>query len=175
MNLNCLSRARSGYAPAVQEIHTSLHPRLARMAAYYARHCPEEADDLLQEAWLGVFEALPRLDVRIGDPEQFLLRYARWRLLDAVRRSLSHQASVMLDEQIASEDAVNNMLDILDTTRFRSRLTTIQRAIVACLLAGYTWRETGTLLGCSSANVAYHVRRIAEHYQAWCENSPAAL
>lgn len=175
MNLVCLSRAHSGNAPAVQEIHNSLHPRLARMAAYYARHCPEEADDLLQEAWLGVFEALPRLDVRIGDPEQYLLRYARWRLLDAVRRSLSHEPSVMLDEQVAGEDAVHDVLDFLDATRFLSRLTTIQRAIVACLLAGCTWREVGDAVGCTSANVAYHVRRIGEQYHAWCENTPAAL
>jgi RNA polymerase sigma-70 factor (ECF subfamily) len=49
------------------------------MAVHYARCSGEDADDLRQEAWLGLLEALPNLDVRIGDPEQYLVRYARWR------------------------------------------------------------------------------------------------
>jgi RNA polymerase sigma-70 factor (ECF subfamily) len=142
------------------------------MAAYYARHCPEEADDLQQEAWLGVFEALPRLDVRIGDPEQYLLRYARWRLLDAVRRSLLHEPVTALDEQMVDADALPDALDTLGLRVFLSQLTPIQRKIVACLLAGFTWREAGDTLGCTSANVAYHVRRIGEQYQDWCEHAP---
>lgn len=173
MNLVCVSRARSGDAPALQEVYDRLQPRLVRMAAYYARHCAEEADDLQQEAWLGVFEALPRLNCGIGDPEQYLLRYARWRLLDAVRRSLLHEPSVALDEQM--DCAMPDVPDTLDITVFLSGLTPIQRKIVACLLAGFTWREAGEALGCTSANVAYHVRRISEQYHIWNEKTPAAL
>ena len=47
------------------------------------------------------------------------------------------------------------------------RLSVTQRAVLACLLAGLTWREAGDLLGCSSANIAYHVRRIRRQYEAW--------
>ena len=36
-------------------------------------------------------------------------------------------------------------------------------------MEGYTWREVGALLGCTSANVAYHVRRIREAYSALME------
>ena len=175
MNPVSLSRARSGDAPALQELFETLRPRLARMAAYYARHCPEEADDLQQEAWLGVFEALARLDPRIGDPEQYLLRYARWRLLDAVRRSLLVAPPVALDEQMAGEDAGRQALDTLALTVFITRLTPIQRKIIACLLAGCTWREAGDAVGCTSANVAYHVRRVGEQYHAWHAPLPASL
>ena len=171
MNLVCLSRARTGDAPALQEVYATLQQRLARMADYYARHCREEADDLRQEAWLGVFEALPQLDVRIGDPEQYLLRYARWRLLDAVRRSLRHDPPLMLDEQVDADDMMPDVLDTLEMRGFLARLTPIQRKIVACLLAGCTWREAGDALGCTSANVAYHVRRIIACYESWHANN----
>lgn len=142
------------------------------MAAYYARHCREDADDLTQEAWLGVLEALPTLDTRIGDPEQYLLRYARWRLLDAVRKSMQHPLPCLLDEELDGVSAMppaHQILDNMAISGFLSRLSQIQRAIVACLLAGLTWRETGDKLGCSSANIAYHVRRICESYRLWHE------
>jgi len=35
------------------------------------------------------------------------------------------------------------------------------------LLRGLTWRETGHALGCTSANIAYHVRQIRRHYEVW--------
>ena len=175
MNPVCLTRARSGDAPAWRELFETLRPRLARMAAYYARQCPEEADDLQQEAWLGVLEALLLLDTGIGNPEQYLLRYARWRLLDAVRRSLLRAPPVALDEQMACEGTGHDVLEALALTVFLSRLTPIQRSIVACLLAGLTWREAGNAVGCTSANVAYHVRRIGERYLRWRENAQTVL
>src|SRR5262249_47619544 len=83
----CLERARAGDRSAMDALATALRPRLARMAAHYARCSGEDPDDLLQEAWLGLLEALPDLDLRIGDPAQHLIQRARWRLLDAIRRS----------------------------------------------------------------------------------------
>src|SRR5436309_9807678 len=84
---SCYERARSGDPAAIDRVVESLRPRLTRMAAHYARRCGEDPDDLLQEAWVGLLEALPSLDVRIGSPEQYLLQRARWRLLDWVKRS----------------------------------------------------------------------------------------
>lgn len=159
----------------MRELYERLSPRLAGLSAYYARRCREDADDLLQEAWLGVFEALPRLDVTIGDPEQYLLRYARWRVLDVVRRSLRREAPTALEEDLSGPGGVGEVLDSLLLARFLAQLTPIQRDVIACLLAGCTWREAGVLLGCSSANVAYHVRRIGERYRAWRQQYAAAL
>jgi len=136
------------------------------MAGYYARRCPEEADDLLQEAWLGVLEALPTLDRQIGEPEQYLLRYARWRLLDAVRRAYQRHDPLSLDDDLTGA-GTDSALETLALHGFLDQLTPIQRAIVGCLLAGCTWREAGKVLDCSSANIAYHVRRIGEQYRRW--------
>ncbi len=159
---------------ASDRLFARLSPCLTRMAAYYARHCPEEADDLRQEAWLGVLEALPALDQRRGEAEAFLLQYARWRMRDAVRRSLRHAQPAPLDDTLHDDAAgwrLGERLTEHDLDAFLTHLSATQRTIVACLLAGFTWRETGQALACTSANVAYHVRRIGEHYRAWQENA----
>jgi DNA-directed RNA polymerase specialized sigma24 family protein len=50
---------------------------------------------------------------------------------------------------------------------FLQSLKGAQRAVLAQLMAGRTWREAGDALGCSSANVAYHMRRIRRRYAEW--------
>lgn len=84
-----LLRAREGDPRAVDRVTQALRPRLTRMAAYYARRTGEDPDDLLQEACYGLLEALRELDLSIGSPEQYLLKRARWRMLDSVRRAHS--------------------------------------------------------------------------------------
>ena len=48
------ARAQKGEPAAVAAVVAHLRPRLTRMAGYYARCASENADDLLQEAWLGL-------------------------------------------------------------------------------------------------------------------------
>ena len=84
---SCYERARAGDPAATEAVVESLRPRLERMASYYARCSGEDPDDLLQEAWVGLLEALPLLDLGIGSPDQYLIQRARWRLLDAVKRA----------------------------------------------------------------------------------------
>lgn len=151
------------------------------MASYYARRSREDPDDLLQEAWLGLLEALRDLDTGIGSPEHYLVQHARWRLLDAVRRarlrrcdSLDRSASdhdaAEADSGAGAPEATQRCLEF-DTVSgiadFAAGLKATQRAVLHCLLAGLTWREAGHALGCSSANIAYHVRQIRRRYTDW--------
>ena len=77
---SAFARASRGDAAAVAAVVECLRPRLTRMACYYARCASENADDLLQEAWLGLLDALRELDIEIGSPEQYLIQRARWRV-----------------------------------------------------------------------------------------------
>jgi len=169
MNQNCIARARSGDPVATEEIVNTLRPRLARMAAHYAHCCQEDADDLLQEAWTGLLDALPEVDLRIGIPEQYLLQRARWRLLDAIKHARVRRCAPLDDAQLDTrvDAAQTSQLDAVEISAFLTHLKATQRTVLTCLLAGLTWRETGGVLGCSSANVAYHVRQIKECYEAW--------
>lgn len=165
----CLARARNRDPAAVEELVQSLRPRLTRMALHYAKTVHEDADDLLQEAWAGLLEVLPDVDLAIGTPEQYLIRVARWRLLDARRRACAHQPIQTDMENIDSlpcpvQAAALTSVEVSD---FVLSLKPVQRAILTFLLAGLTWREAGRLLGCTSANVAYHVRQIRKAYEEW--------
>jgi len=161
---------------ATEVVVDSLRPRLARMAAYYARCSGEDPDDLLQEAWLGLLEALPVLDLNIGSPDQYLIQRARWRLLDAVKRARVRRCA-SLEEEAADRvvDPVTQEAEGAVCVReFAGLLKERQRAILDCLLAGLTWREAGHALGCTSANIAYHVRQIRRQYEEWSGQAVAA-
>ena len=139
------------------------------MAAYYARRCGEDADDLAQEAWLGLLEALPELDLAIGQPEHYLIARARWRMLDMVKRERVRRCS-SLDDDLAESACPHTPDDALASacvSEFAEMLLPTQRTVLSCLLSGLTWREAGERLGCASANVAYHVRKIRRRYEEW--------
>ena len=152
--------ARSG-----PEIVDVLSTRIEKMAAYFGRVCGVDADDLRQEAWVAVFEMAPHLDCSIGSPDQHLLKRARWRILDSIRsqRRRQHLPLSEIEDQGAT---YTESWAGADLAQLNASLTLIQRRILRALLEGYTWREAGALVGCTSANVAYHVRRIRSQYEA---------
>lgn len=164
-------RARAGDAAAIRAVVDRLRPRLTRMAQYYAVRVSEDADDLLQEAWLGLLDGLREVDVTIGSPEQFLIQRARWRLLDAVKRGQVRRC-LPLDMGIGerADPLRDTAWEEAMAAEFARILKTTQREILLCLLRGLTWREVGEQLGCSSANVAYHVRQIQRRYREWSED-----
>ncbi|HZO88802.1 MAG TPA: sigma factor [Chthonomonadaceae bacterium] len=158
-----LDMAGEAVSPLQIQLLESLRPRIEKMAAYFGRQSGVEEDDLRQEAWLAVLEMLPRLDRSIGTPEQHLLKRARWRILDTIRWQ-RRRRQVSLSELETHTLSYLDARGDLDLGLLQSRLTTAQRRILRGLLEGYTWREVGELVGCTSANVAYHVRRIREAY-----------
>jgi RNA polymerase sigma-70 factor (ECF subfamily) len=146
----------------------ALRPRIDRMARLYARYAHEDADDLMQEAWLGLLEGLRELDPSIGDGRQYLIKRARWRVLDAIKRARLRRCASL---ENAPADAARSepvcAIGTVAAAEFLAMLEPYQRSVLGCLLLGLTWRETGKRLGCSSANVAYHVRQIRERYLQW--------
>ena len=150
------------------EIVTALTSRIEKMAAYFGRVCGVDADDLRQEAWVAVFEMAPHLDRTIGSPEQHLLKRARWRILDTIRSHRRRRHLALSDVQEAFI-SYNESWEDADLAELNKRLTLVQRRILRALMEGYTWREAGALVGCTSANVAYHVRRIRARYEELTE------
>jgi len=165
-----LLRARGGDAAAQDRLRSMLRPRLESLAGYYASRTGMDPADLLQEAWLAVFEALPTVDTTIGTPSQFLLKHARWQILDHIRWSkrracepldLTDDAMADTSTTTAGTGDVEAKMMVQDLER---RLNDRQKLILKGLLAGQTWRQIGDSMGCTSANVAYHVRGIREAY-----------
>jgi RNA polymerase sigma-70 factor (ECF subfamily) len=159
-----IGQAQSGDPEARRRLVAALEARLGSMARYYARCCREDGDDLLGEAWTAVFEALAVTQLHIGEPEQYLLKRARWRMLDYIkwarRRRCSEPPERLLEG--ATEDFSGDLVAQTALARAAGELTPVQQSIVAGLMRGQTWREVAQDMGCSSANVAYHVRQIRE-------------
>lgn len=166
MLVSHIKRARDGDSSAAGLVVESLRPRIGKMAAYYARRTGEDPDDLLQEAWLGLLESLPLVDMKIGSPEQFLIQRARWRILDTIKRNRIRRCHP-LEEVEMEYGGSGDSLDRAFVSEFRRGLKKGQRDVLGCLMNGYTWRETGVALGCSSPNIAYHVRAIRKRYLEW--------
>ncbi len=158
-----LERAQEGELAAQTILVESLQSRIEKMAAYFGHRCGVDPDDLTQEAWIAVLEMLPRLDLSVGTPEQHLLKRARWRILDVIRWQRRRQHLPL--EELHPQNAIHiDPQSNVDIARLMTELTTVQQRILRALMEGYTWREVATIVGCTSANVAYHVRRIREAY-----------
>ena len=170
-----LIRARSGDVAAQESLRRALSPRLESLAGYYASRTGMDAADLLQEAWVAVFEALADVDITIGTPAQYLLKHARWQILDHIRWNKKRTHDALEDMTIETEEMGKNNFgtshnlpsagDVeasLLIDELESRLSERQRHILHGLLDGHTWRQIGDDLGCTSANVAYHVRGIRQ-------------
>ena len=183
MSPHLIRRARGGNAAAIRALVDTMRPRITKLAAYYGRQTGEDADDLLQEAWIGLFGALDTVDLHIGQPEQFLIQRAKWRMLDAVKRLRRSQRTLMSDDGAAHETSLTYLEETVPSSEwedaeseilirsFTETLKPLQSTILSHLLYGLTWRETGTQLGCTSANVAYHVRQIQQSYSRWGEET----
>jgi DNA-directed RNA polymerase specialized sigma24 family protein len=152
-----------------------LHTRLLRMARHYASCSRLESDDLLQEAWLTVLEARRTHDAEIGPLAPFLLQRARWSMLDTIKRARLRAQSLAPQPGFEIRDPDTGGLQALEADEFIAALAPAQAAILRCLLNGMTWRETGCVLGFSSANVAYHVRKMRRHYEMWMQETAKGL
>lgn len=173
-----LIRARSGDVVAQDRLREALRPRLESLAGYYAARTGMDAADLLQEAWVAVFEALPELDITIGTPTQYLLKHARWQILDHIRWNKRRSHETLDDLVVETPEIAENSFSTAANTMpapedveakmliadLEQRLNARQKEILHGLLDGCTWRQIGDSLGCTSANIAYHVRGIRQAY-----------
>jgi len=157
-----------GGAPGAPEqldtVIAGLQARMARMAAYYARCSRIDHEDLLQDAWLCVLEAHREFDAEAGSLQPWLINRARWRMLDVIKHQRFRQCASFneMEEDHAVEDFSTG--DGVESEEFITTLSPIQQRILRCLMNGWTWRDTGEQLGCTSANVAYHIREIRNRY-----------
>lgn len=178
MDTLTILRARSGDADAQDQLREGLRPRLESLAGYYASRTGMDASDLLQEAWVAIFEVLPTVDVTVGTPSQFLLKHARWQILDHIRWNKRRSHDRLDDSFTETLEAADNNFAISSMAMPRAEdvevkmlvadlekaLNQRQKEILKGLLDGHTWRQIGDSLGCTSANVAYHVRGIRQAY-----------
>jgi RNA polymerase sigma-70 factor (ECF subfamily) len=158
--------AQRGNMTALCRLSDELGDRVRSIAARYTRVTAEDFDDLLQEAWAGLLEALPEVKVTIGQPEEYLLKRARWRVLDYLKWQRRRYCD-RLDAAETTDTGDEPAAEAVSSASVRElfgRLTNTQQRVALLLLDGMTWREAADELGCASSNVAYHVKVIRRAY-----------
>jgi RNA polymerase sigma factor (sigma-70 family) len=163
-----IERARQGDSAAREQISELLRDRVLRTAGHYASLTGMDREDLQQEMWLGMLIGLQQVDVTIGDPLYYLFLRGKWRLLEAIRRSERERAD-SLDTGIAVADRSTFEEEVCSrwvALKLAGRLRGPQRAILDGLMQGFLQEELAQSLGCTAANVSYHVRKIREGYHA---------
>ena len=163
-----IERARQGDRGAREQISDLLRERVVRTAGHYASLTGLDRDDLQQEMWLGMLMGLQQVDVTIGDPLCYLFLRGKWRLLEAIRRSERERAE-SLEAGHALPDCSSFEDDVCSrwlALQLAGRLRGPQRDILNGLLQGYLQEELAQNLGCTAANVSYHVRKIREGFRS---------
>ncbi|MCD4654382.1 sigma-70 family RNA polymerase sigma factor [bacterium] len=155
-----VAKAGRGDVRAQEELLRLLAPRLEHIVRKYEWINGIEADDLRQEANMAVIEGLSRVDPSIGSSSEYLLKFARWRLLDCLKKIRRRKEDVYAEVRVEAFEAG----PIPDTEMLEKRLTDRQKRIVSLLIQGYTWREIGDMLGFTAANIAYHLKKIRKVY-----------
>lgn len=157
-----IEQAQMGCTGARTQLAVLLRPRLTGMARFYSRKTGLDYDDLLGEAWCAVFEALPETKLDIGTPEEYLMRRARWAVLDYLKWSLRRRMEPLEDwnEGSPTEGPAGDAVVRLTVEELARALTPIQQNIVKLLLAGETCTSAAASLGCTTANVSYHLGQV---------------
>ncbi|MCC6446644.1 MAG: sigma-70 family RNA polymerase sigma factor [Armatimonadetes bacterium] len=173
--IGLIEQAQRGDWDAKSAIVNKLQNRIERMARYYAARCREDMGDLVQEGWVSILDALQEVDISIGDPQQYLLKRAKWRMLDYIKWNRRRQHEPLEDELLPETGAIHQeVVASVFSSQFVRQLNSRQQALVGHLVAGDTWREAADKLGCTSSNVAYHVRQIQRAYVRWSGEKPLA-
>jgi RNA polymerase sigma factor (sigma-70 family) len=157
-----VQRAGAGDIKAKEELLRILAPRLEKIVRKYSWISGIERDDLKQEVNMAVIEGLNRVDTTIGSSSEYLLKFARWRLLDCLKKIARYKGREEVDPEgavIHGNPDLSAEMKLLD-----QRLTKIQKQIVQHLAEGYTWREIGEMMGFSAANVSHHLKQIRKIY-----------
>lgn len=164
--------AKAGDKSARQTVVNELNQRISSQAFHYAQLTGMDRDDLTQEGWLGVFQGLTVVNTAIGNPFAYLFMRGKWQMGEAIHRS-ARARHYWLDETIADQDKdpTDACLAMWQRTATRLKLSPIQVDIFDWLLAGYSQQSMADILGCTPANVSYHVKRIRQVYRQLTEET----
>ena len=147
-------------------------PALARIAASYERN-PALRDELLQEIYLALVSALPRL----RNPEKlrpYMFRIAHnCGVRHIIGRAREKAGSIEPDE-IAS-DAPTQEQSVIASERSAALLAAVQRLalpyrqVITLVLEDLAHAEIAEALGISEANVAVRINRAKQQLKSWLQ------
>jgi RNA polymerase sigma-70 factor (ECF subfamily) len=117
-------RARDGEAGAFTALVEHMQPRAVRFAAQMTGASRDDVDDIVQDAWVRTYRALPRYDASRSFESWYFTILANCCRSLRVKLRRWHLRSQPLDDQMRAET-----LDPLMATTTRSDVARVQRAL----------------------------------------------
>jgi RNA polymerase sigma-70 factor (ECF subfamily) len=169
--LTLVVRSQIGDETAFEELLRMYSPRLRFYVSKMLHERHENADDLLQEIWLSVFRALPKL----RDAAAFhawLFRIARDRVCREFRRPQIHIS--FLDEPLIAELAADaDAEEAVDTEAVHQHIEKLshehREALVLRFIENLSYEEiasvTGSTLGTVRSRIHYAKRALRRAFE----------
>lgn len=146
---------------SLEEIVEKYASMVRRIATAYERY-PDRIDDLVQEVWLAVWQALPRLD-NPATLKAYIARMTQNICVTHVRRALVRRAEPLDD---AVPDGSTPIDEATDHARQLARLTEAVRnlpeplkAVAGLYLEDIPIKDIATILGISESNASVRLHR----------------
>jgi len=162
-----LQRVAAGDAGAVDALLARYRPYVWSLVRGRVPH--DEAEDVVQEAFIHLWRSAAGFDPKLGSERAFVATIARRRLVDRQRRSRSgFGVEPMVEEPPRSRDEVDEMerVDIADEAahaeRALGKLRPAEQAVLRMSVSGLTHREIAERSDMPLGTVKSHARRGLE-------------
>jgi RNA polymerase sigma factor (sigma-70 family) len=142
----------------IVEIHAAM---VRRIASVYERH-PDRIDDLVQDVWIAVWQALPRLKQQ-ATLKSYIARITQNICVTHVRRALVRQAEplsdTMPDPALPPDDATAHAVRLARLIDAVRSLPDNLKAVASLYLEDMPVKDIAFALGISESNVSVRLHR----------------
>jgi RNA polymerase sigma-70 factor (ECF subfamily) len=132
-----------------------------RIATAYERH-PDRVDDLAQDVWIAVWQALPRLD-RIASLKSYIARITHNICVTHIRRAVVRQSEplsdMLPDLALAPDAATAQAMRLARLVEAVRNLPENLKAVACLYLEEMPVREIAIALGLTEGNVSVRLHR----------------
>jgi RNA polymerase sigma factor (sigma-70 family) len=142
----------------IVEVHA---PMVRRIATVYEHH-PDRVDDLVQDVWIAVMQALPRLNNQ-ATLKSYIARITQNICVTHVRRALVRQAQplsdTLPDPAPASDEATAHAVRLARLIEAVRNLPESLKAVASLYLEEMPVKDIAVALGISESNASVRLHR----------------
>ena len=146
---------------SLEEIVEKHAGMVRRIATVYERH-PDRIDDLVQDVWLAVWQALPRLN-NPATLKAYVARMTQNICVTHVRRALVRKTEPLVDSvpdaSTPIDEAADHARQLVRLTEAVRNLPEALKAVAGLYLEDIAIKDIATILGISESNASVRLHR----------------
>jgi RNA polymerase sigma factor (sigma-70 family) len=142
----------------IVEVHAAM---VRRIASVYERH-PDRVDDLVQDVWIAVWQALPRLDNQ-ASLKSYIARITQNICVTRIRRSLVRRAEplsdALADPALPPDEASSQAARLARLVEAVRNLPENLKSVASLYLEDMAIKDIALALGISESNASVRLHR----------------